>query len=141
MLPPPMRAHLQLLAWAVLLGHVGLVVLRLPTTVIGRRFAQVGAFHSEGQAHYLFRTSGRDGVAAVDELLRSTPADAIVAWRGEAHGAIELAPALLWPRLLVAERALPPDAATFLGRPVARLPDGRQRVLLAEGRALRLVPQ
>jgi hypothetical protein len=141
MLPWPMRAHLQLLAWAVLLGHVGLVVVRLPMTVFDRRFGQVAAFRAEGQAHYLFRTSGRDGVAAVDELLRSTPADAIVAWRGDAHGAVELAPALLWPRLLVDERALPPAAATFLGRPVARLPDGRQCLLLAEHQALNLVPR
>jgi len=139
-----MRAHLHLLPWVALAAHVGLVLARVPQKVVGRRLGEVAAWRAEGPARYLFRTSGLEGVEAIEELLRNSPEDAIVLWRGDGHGAVEFAPALLWPRLLAAEGSVPADAKLYLERPVALWPGSARHAVLqaeAEGRSLRLVPR
>jgi hypothetical protein len=137
-----MRAYLHLLPWVVLAAHTGLVLARVPQTVFARRLGQVAAWRAEGPARYLFRTSGREGVEAIEELLRTSPPDAVVLWRGDGHGAVEFAPMLLWPRLLAAEGSVAADAHRYLERPVAVWGDSaRQAVLLAEDGSLRLVPR
>jgi len=137
-----MRAHLHLLPWVALAAHTVLVLARVPQTVFARRLGQVAAWRAEGPARYLFRTSGGEGVEAIEELLRTSPTDAIVLWRGDGHGAVEFAPSLLWPRLLAAEGSVAADAHRYLDRPVALWQGGpRQTVLLAEGHSLRLVPR
>ena len=145
MLPLPMRAHLHLLPWVALAAHLGFGLARVPHAVIGKRLDEVQAWGAEGPAHYLFRTAALEGVEAIDELLRTTADDAVIVWRGTTKGAMEVAPALLWPRLLVGEQALHPDATRFLERPVASWHgEPRQLVLVAEGpegRSLRLAPR
>jgi hypothetical protein len=139
MLPLPMRAHLHLLLWAALAAHLAMGLGRVPASVFGKRLAEVSAWQCEGPAHYLFRTTSLTGVGAVDELLRVTPADAVIVWRGETKGPMEFAAALLWPRLLIAEQSLPADATRWQGRPVASWPDGPgQLLLVAERSSLRL---
>lgn len=140
-----MRAHLHTLLWAALIAHIALVLVRVPAKVFGERINKVASWRSEGPARFLFRTSGLQGVEAVEELLRDTPPDAVICWRGDSKGAVEFAPGLLWPRLLVAEASVGTSATSFLGRPVARWQGSQRQAVLvvegAEGKSLRLVPR
>ncbi|MCC6669506.1 MAG: hypothetical protein IT458_00480 [Planctomycetes bacterium] len=121
--------------------HAGIGLARVPHDVVGQRLAEVRACRAEGDTRYLFRTAFLRGAAAV-ERLRTTPADSVILFRGDGKGALEFAPALLWPRLLVHADRVPPEATTYSGRRIARLPSpgGRfaQAVLVGEGKALRL---
>jgi hypothetical protein len=114
--------------------------LRVPRKVIARRAGDVAAHERAGATAALFAASGLDGAAAVEWLRAHTPPDAVVAWTGDATGAMEFAAALLWPRLLVAADRLG-DAAGWQGRSVARGAwngrDGRL-VLVGDGAAVRL---
>jgi hypothetical protein len=121
--------------------HAAIGLARVPHDVVSERLAEVRSWREEGEARFLFRTAFLRGVTAI-ERLHSTPSDSVVLFRGDAKGALEFAPALLWPRLLVHEDRVPPEARTYSGRPIARLPTpgGRfaQAVLVGDGKSLRL---
>lgn len=129
-----MKSPTAILAVLVLL-HLVLGLLRLPFSVVGRRLAEVAACEREGHARFVFASARQDGADAIAELLATTPADAVVPIRGLRKGAIEFAPALLWPRLCCDAEALPRGAERHDGRPIAA------RVLVGDGDRLRLEPR
>lgn len=122
------RAVLWLVAAHVVWGASRAAFRSAPRTA-----AEIAAYRRDGAERYLLGSAKLDGADAIDWLRQNTPADAVVAWRGEAQGPIEFAAALLWPRLLVA--ADDRNATNRLGRPFARgTRDGRsgEVVLVAQ---------
>jgi len=100
---------------ALVLAHVVFGLLRVPRSVVAKRLAQVAAVEQEGYVPYLFRAAHLEGADAVLDLSASTPPHALIVTRGPLKGALEFAPALLWPRLCLRDGAVLPDD----GRPVA----------------------
>ncbi|MCC6782226.1 MAG: hypothetical protein IT457_05250 [Planctomycetes bacterium] len=135
-MPSPSRPLvISILLGAQLLWVVG----RIPHSVVAKRLRAIDSFASRGDcAHYLDgeQLSGADAIAWV----RATCGDdAIVLFDGERKGALEFAPCLLFPRLLVAASAVAPDATSHGGRPIAHGErDGRRGriVLVGHGRSL-----
>ncbi len=120
--------------------HVAWGVARLPGKVIARRAEHVRAFERDGATRALFDANGLAGADAIDWLLAHTAPDAVVAWAGDETGAMEFAPALLWPRLVVAAEALG-AGERWCGRAIARGRLGGRDgtfVLVGAGRELRL---
>jgi len=109
----------------------------VPGKVWARRLDDVAAYREQGAAAFLLGGARLEGAEALQWLQRHVPADAAVLWRWPCKGALEFAAALLAPRLVVDERAVPPEATTAAGRPLARgvLPDGARGVLVLEGTA------
>lgn len=132
MLPPRMKSPPTAILALLLLLHLGLGVLRLPASVVGRRLREVAACRQVGHGTYALESAGQSGASAIDVLLTQTPADAVVLIRGLRKGAIEFAPALLWPRLCCDESALPRDGDRYAGRPIAAY------MLVGDGELLRL---
>jgi hypothetical protein len=121
-------------------AHIAFGVLRLPHAAWGKRLDQMRALEQRGAIDFHLESYGSLTVETVREL-SLLPEDSVVLWRGDHRGPIELVPALLRPRLLYAEAAVPPGATHVLGRPLARQRSGageRCIVLVAEGRNLRL---
>jgi hypothetical protein len=131
------RPGLVVLAFVLVAAHLVLVAARLPGRVWARRVDDVAAYRERGAPHFLLEGAKRDGAADLAWLLRAAPPDSVVLWRWPADGALEFVAALLAPRLLVDERAVPPDATAHAGRPLAQgtLPDGTHGVLVVQGTA------
>ncbi|HEB53233.1 MAG TPA: hypothetical protein ENI87_08270 [bacterium] len=126
-------------ALAVLLGgHLLLGIARLPGRVWQRRVAEVRAYREAGAARFLLERAKLDGADEIEWLLANVPADHVVLWRWPADGALEFVAALLAPRLVVDERAVPDDATTFAGRPIATSANGRIVVQGTEHGGLRI---
>jgi len=122
---------------ALLAAHVLLGAARLPGKVWARRLGDIAAYRDLGAARYFLDDGHLHGAGAIEWLLANTPPDAVVLWRGDSKGALEFAPALLAPRLVVRDDACPPHASRHLDRPLARLGgNGRQQgpVLALVGR-------
>lgn len=124
--------RLTLLAGLLVLAHVGFALVRVPHAVVAKRWREVAACRSEGDAAFILRTAHLDGADAIATLRATTAEHAVVPVRGSDKGALEFAPMLLWPRLCKAAGSLPPGVATADGRPIAPW------VLVAEGKRLRL---
>lgn len=120
---------------ALVLAHVVFGLLRVPHVVVGRRLLEIADYRREGDAAYVLRTAFLRGADAIAALRRATPADAVIGYRGGQKGALEFAPALLWPRLCCNAAALPAGASTAHGRPIAA------QVLVGDGATLRLEPR
>ncbi|MCA8948531.1 MAG: hypothetical protein KDE27_03465 [Planctomycetes bacterium] len=121
---------------AVAVGaHCAFGALRVPHAVIWKRWCEVADYRAEGGVAWRLESAALDGREAIETLLRTTGEDAVVLLRGDPKGAIEYAAPLLWPRLCCVAGAVPAEAETYLGRPIAA------RVLVGEGRALRLEPR
>jgi hypothetical protein len=107
----------RLLAGALAV-HIAWGLARVPVKVIARRHEDIAAHERAGATRAQFAANGCDGAEAVEWLQAHTAPDAVVAWTGTTKGAMELAAALLWPRLLVAATDLG-DAPRWHGRPIA----------------------
>lgn len=136
LVPSPSRP----LVITILLGaHLLWVVGRVPHSVVAKRLRAIESFASRGDcAHYLDgeQLSGADEIAWIRANCGD---DAIVLFDGERKGALEFAPCLLFPRLLVAASAVAQDATNHGGRPIAQGErDGRRGriVLVGHGRRL-----
>lgn len=129
------RRMLPRLGLALLGAHVLWCAARVPGRVIARRADDVASHRQLGRARFLLTRPGVAGADAVEWLLANVPDDAVVLWRGDSKGALEFAPALLRPRLLVAEAACAPEAREHRGRRLATRRDaaGTERVLVLEG--------
>ena len=124
------------LALAILLGaHVAVGIARIPAKVWSDRAGEIARYRDVGAVRFHLENRERSGAAAVQAVLEQTPENAVVLWRGAWRGALEFAPALLAPRVLVHEQSCAPDAASLWERPIARgrLPDGRAGVLVLVG--------
>ena len=87
----------------------------------------------ERRAGYFLR-GGLRGADRLQQLLRETPEDCAVLWRGTWRGCLEVAPHVLYPRLLVAEHAVQPGATSYKGRQLATgSVDGQHGVLVLVG--------
>ncbi len=130
-----MKSSTALLAGLVV-AHVAFGYVRLPASVVGRRLAEVAACRRDGYVPFVLGSAFQGGEDAIAELLATTSPDAVIPIRGLRKGAIEFAPALLWPRLCCATESLPAGAVrTADGRPIA------QQVLVADGASMRLEPR
>jgi hypothetical protein len=136
LVPSPSRPLVIIL----LLGaHLVWVVGRIPHSVVAKRLRAIESFASRGDCtHYLDgdQLSGADAIAWVRA---NCAEDAIVLFDGERKGALEFAPCLLFPRLLVAASAVARDATSHAARPIAHGErDGRRGriVLVGHGRSL-----
>lgn len=92
---------------ALLLAHVVWGLARAALRTGPRRLADVAAFGARGDAAFLLADAGLEGAAAIERLRAATAPGQRIRWRGDDRGAIEFAAALLWPRLLVRDRADP----------------------------------
>jgi hypothetical protein len=129
------------LALAVLLGaHVAVGIARIPSKVWGERAEEIARYRDAGAVRFHLDNRERRGADAVQAVLDQSPENAVVLWRGAWRGALEFAPALLAPRVLVHELSCAPDAASLWDRPIARgrLADGRAGVLVLVGAADRI---
>jgi hypothetical protein len=128
LLTPPWRLVLGLLFWVhILFGMQRLVWRGLPD-----RVEAVERYATQGPVRFHLEEFYRESIPVVEFLLDGTPPDAVVLYEGEPRGVIELAVALLHPRLLLEARAAPPEATLVHGRPLARgrLPGVEEGVLV-----------
>ncbi|MCK5945425.1 MAG: hypothetical protein KAI24_25770, partial [Planctomycetes bacterium] len=127
------RVHTAL--FALLAAHVLLGVARLPGKAIARRVDEVDAYRRLGAARYLLDSAHLDGADAIEWLLQNTDEQAAVLWRWPADGALEFVAALIAPRLLVDERAVPAGATSFAGRTIATgtVPSGARGAVVVQG--------
>ena len=109
---------IQRILLLLILVHVLLAVQRLPGKVYGRRADQLATIQSKGLVDYHL---GRDpkSAKAVQWLLDNTKPSSVVLYRGHWKGSLELANALLHPRMLYLERAAPKTKLQVHQRPLA----------------------
>lgn len=112
--------------------HIAWGLLRVPGKVVSRRIGDVREYREQGAPRYLLEHNGKGGAEALQWVREHTPAHCVVLWTGEPLGALEFAPSLIAPRLLVPIGACPPGAEDYSGLPLAVAErDGRRgRVLL-----------
>ena len=115
--------------------HCAFGVLRIPHAVIGKRVADVTAFHREGDVPWLMARARLTGADVILSVRENTAENAVVPVRGLFKGALEYVPALLWPRLCCRAEALAGGASQYLGRPIAPY------VIVADGASLLLEPR
>lgn len=125
---------------AIVAAHVLFAAARMPHAAMHKRWQEIERWRADGPVPWFFEGGDRDVVAW---LLRHTPPDGAILWRGGSEGAIELVPGVLFPRLLVHEAHVPLGAGEAFGRPLARgTPPGSSRdgfvVLVATGERLEL---
>lgn len=125
----------------LVLVHVLLAVQRLPGKVYKRRAEQLGRMQEEGLVDF-FLSRDPQASKSVQWLLDNTAPDSVILIRGHWQGTLEVANALLYPRMLYSEPAAPAAASHLHGRPIARgAPDGVGAgvlVLVDDGETLRL---
>ena len=118
---PAWRNRASAVLGCVVIAHVVFGLCRIPHAVVAQRLEDVAGYRRDGDAAWLFRTAKLEGADAIAAVRARTAPDAVVVFRGDRKGAMEWAPALLWPRLCCAENRLPAGATTFAGRPIADL--------------------
>jgi hypothetical protein len=90
---------LPVLLAALLAGHLVLGLCRVPMATVARRAQEITDYQREGDIAYAMRTSHLRGADALAELRRTAPPAADIGVSGDSKGALEFAPALLWPHL------------------------------------------
>jgi hypothetical protein len=116
---PRHGVFLPRLLGALVLAHVAWGLARVPTRVVARRLDEVEQFRRSGAIDHFLATRHLQGADAVAWVRDRTGPDAVVLWAGDAGGALEFAPAMLAPRLLVDERSCAHGQTTYAGRPIA----------------------
>jgi hypothetical protein len=133
--------RVQRTLFVLILVHILLAVQRLPGKVYGRRADQLTAIQDKGLVNY-FLGRNPQSVKVVQWLLDNTKPDSVVLYRGHWKGSLELANALLHPRMLYLERAAPKTALKVHQLPIATgTLDGQGTgtlVLASDGESLRL---
>jgi hypothetical protein len=109
---------LRLLALA-LAAHLLFGVQRLGTKSLPARLEEISRFREVGAIRYHLGKSPANA-DILEFLAKNTPEDAVILFAGEDRGVMELAAALLSPRLLYARHAAADDATMVHGRPLAR---------------------
>ncbi len=132
----PGHKALTLALGTALLAHLGLGLLRIPKKAWLARIAEVRRYEREGPVRFHLKVYGEESIRAIERVLEESPPASVVLFRGEWRGPLEFAPALLHPRLVVREHALPPGATSYHGRPLARDPEG---VFVLVGRSDRIL--
>jgi hypothetical protein len=91
--------RLPALLAALLVGHLAFGLCRVPMVTVARRAQEIADYQREGDIAYAMRTSHLRGAEALAELRRTAPPATDIAVHGDSKGALEFAPALLWPHL------------------------------------------
>ncbi|MCA8963473.1 MAG: hypothetical protein H6838_10300 [Planctomycetes bacterium] len=112
--------------------HIGWGLARVPGKVLSRRIGDVRAYREQGPTRYLLENNGMGGAEALQWVREHTPEHCVVLWTGDPKGALEFAPSLIAPRLVIPIGACPPGAQDYAGLPLAIAEHGgrRGRVLL-----------
>ncbi len=110
------------LAVALLAGHLLFCAVRVPYAAYGQRWQAVREWQQRGAADYHLRLDDEETRRVAGWLVATVPMDAVVLYDGSPQGCHQQLAALLFPRLLVHESAVPSGAttATSAGRPVFR---------------------
>jgi hypothetical protein len=132
----------QQLVLLLLALHFLVAVLRIVPKHWGKRLDQIQRYESLGRYAFFFGEERREAGDVLQWLAEHTPANSVILWRGEWRGAMEFAPALLWPRMVYDERAAAIGQTEVHGRPIAagnhpRLGEG-QLVIVGTDRGLHL---
>jgi len=120
----------------VLLGAQFLLALvRIPRTV-DKKLAEISEYQELGRSAFPFRGHAPESAAVVDQLIQSTPSECLLYYEGAWKGDLELAAALLYPRLLIRFDPERPRRDGAFGRRFARIKagDGAARLLVIQGR-------
>lgn len=141
----PPSAGIRRILYLLLLVHLLLAIQRLPGKVYRRRADHLEQIRAKGYVDF-FLGDDPPTAKSVQWLLDNTPADSVILIRGSVTGGwqgdLELANALLHPRLLYSEPAAPPGATELYGRRIARgtlIGQGTGTlVLLDDGKTLQL---
>jgi len=118
--PPSVSGKARRVLAVLLLVHVAWGAARLPDKAIGRRRDDIARFLDRGQAGYFLQHSNMVGTEAMAWIVANTAAESVILYEGPTKGALEFAPGVLAPRLVVAASACAPGSATYAGRQVAR---------------------
>ena len=116
----------QVLGFLVVV-HLVWGLVRLPTRVFARRIDDVVTFRERGAPGWFLDTPHLRGADAIRWVLQNTAPESVVLWDGEPMGALEFAPTLLAPRLVVAVALCPPANEEHAGLPIARATIGERR--------------
>jgi len=121
---------------ALIIVHIAVGAARIPTKVWGSRHQQIERYRAVGPIRFHLDNEHRRGATAVEAVVAQTPENAVVLWAGEWKGALEFAPGLIAPRILVHEPDCPPGQPSLFGRPigVGRLPSGASGPLVLVGK-------
>jgi len=123
------------LACTLILAHVAWGLMRVPSRVVLRRFDDVEKYQHTGSAAFLLNANGLTGHDAIEWLLENTPPESVVLWSGDGMGAMEFAPNLLSPRLLVHASKHPRDQSHYGELPIAQFErQGRRGAAILVGR-------
>ena len=106
-------------AIALLIVHIAVGVARIPSKVWGERQDAISHHHEVGAARYHVGNEHHFGADVIERILGDSQEDTVVLWRGEWKGAMEFAPALLAPRLLIPAGKCPKDATSWRGHDLA----------------------
>lgn len=115
---PKRPLWLRLLALA-LAAHVLFGVQRLATKSLPARLTEIAEFREVGAIRFHLAKSPASA-DILEFIATNTPADSVVLFSGEGRGMMELAAALLAPRLLYARAATTAATTMVHGRPLAR---------------------
>lgn len=129
------RSRWRWLLLGLLVVHLLTGLVRLPRTV-GKKLEQIDEYEKLGRYEFFLGDRTQESAAIVERLVQSVPEDRILYWEGEWKGQLELAAALLFPRLLVRFDPRQPARESSIGKEFARLtaPDGSARIPVIQGR-------
>ncbi len=115
--------------------HIAWGLVRVPGKVLSRRIGDVREYREQGAAQFLLENNGMGGAEALQWVKDHTPQHCVVLWTGDPKGALEFAPSLIAPRLLVPIGACPPGVERYSGLPLAVAErDGRRGRVVLVGR-------
>lgn len=123
------------IACTLVLAHIAWGLLRVPSRVLTRRCNDITAYREAGAAAYVLGANSLKGDDAIEWLLTNTPADSVVLWSGDGMGAMQFAPSLIAPRLLVRASQELIGQTEYAGLPIAQFEqDGRTGAATLIGR-------
>ncbi|MCA8955625.1 MAG: hypothetical protein KDC87_06100 [Planctomycetes bacterium] len=102
------------------LAHLLFGLQRVPAKALPKRLAQIRDYRTRGDIGFHVGRLSPESVPAVELLRARTPPDSVVLFDGQWRGAMELASALLHPRLFLRRDAVGKHERTAHGRPLAR---------------------
>lgn len=116
-------------------AHWIVVAVRIPRN-LDKKLEEISTYRELGRHAFPFRKHAPESASIVKRLVSSTPADAVLYYEGEFKGNLELAAALLYPRLLIRFNPARPERGSAFERSIARLraPDGSHRYPVLQGR-------
>lgn len=131
--PPPLRSLPARLVLVGLILHLLFCLQRLPLRTVPKQLEQISAYQRAGDIAYHLRDYPPQTRATLERLRQMSRPEHVIFAEGAAQGVMELAVALLHPRLVLAESGYYGDLRSFHRRPVLFSQDpelGEGRVVL-----------